>query len=109
MTKIHVVAITVNRCEPCAGDCITMCRFQNFTGIFTCSSVLALHDISNDSARPFLVFHILYVLNHVPVPKKNLHYFLTTIIVCLTQVWQSPFPYLCDKTFEFAIQTWQTP
>ena len=26
-------------------------------------------------------------------------------IVCLTPVWQSLF---CDKTFEFAIQTWQT-
>ena len=30
------------------------------------------------------------------------------IIVCLTQVWQSLFPYFCDKTFEFGIQTWQT-
>ena len=26
-------------------------------------------------------------------------------IVCLPRVWQSLF---CDKTFEFAIQTWQT-
>ena len=30
------------------------------------------------------------------------------IIVCLTQVWQSLLPLFCDKTFEFAIQTWQT-
>ena len=29
-------------------------------------------------------------------------------IVCLTQVWQSLLPLFCDKTFEFAIQTWQT-
>ena len=29
-------------------------------------------------------------------------------IVCLTQVWQSLFPFFCDKTFVFAIQTWQT-
>ena len=29
-------------------------------------------------------------------------------IVCLTRVWQSLFPLFCDKTFEFAIQTWQT-
>ena len=29
-------------------------------------------------------------------------------IVCLTRVWQSPLPQFCDKTFEFAIQTWQT-
>ena len=31
-----------------------------------------------------------------------------TPIVCLTQVWQSLLPLFCDKTFEFAIQTWQT-
>ena len=30
------------------------------------------------------------------------------IIICLTQVWQSLLPLFCDKTFEFAIQTWQT-
>ena len=30
-------------------------------------------------------------------------------IVCLTRVWQSLLPLFCDKTFEFAIQTWQTP
>ena len=30
------------------------------------------------------------------------------VIVCLTQVWQSLLPLFCDKTFEFAIQTWQT-
>ena len=29
-------------------------------------------------------------------------------IVCLTQVWQPLFPLFCDKTFKFAIQTWQT-
>ena len=29
-------------------------------------------------------------------------------IVCLTRVWQSLLPLFCDKTFEFAIQTWQT-
>ena len=29
-------------------------------------------------------------------------------IVCLTRVWQSLFLLFCDKTFEFAIQTWQT-
>ena len=29
-------------------------------------------------------------------------------IVCLTRVWQSLFPLFCVKTFEFAIQTWQT-
>ena len=29
-------------------------------------------------------------------------------IVCLTQVWQSLLPLFWDKTFEFAIQTWQT-
>ena len=29
-------------------------------------------------------------------------------IVSLTQVWQSLFPFFCDKTFEFAIPTWQT-
>ena len=28
-------------------------------------------------------------------------------IVCLTRVWQPLFPLFCDKTFEFAIQTWQ--
>ena len=32
----------------------------------------------------------------------------TIAIVCLTQVWQSLLPLFCDKTFEFAIQTWQT-
>ena len=31
-----------------------------------------------------------------------------TIIVCLTRVWQSLLPLFCDKTFEFAIQNWQT-
>ena len=31
----------------------------------------------------------------------------TLPIVCLTQVWQSLLPLFCDKTFEFAIQTWQ--
>ena len=30
-----------------------------------------------------------------------------TAIVCLTRVWQSLLPLFCDKTFEFAIQTWQ--
>ena len=29
-------------------------------------------------------------------------------IVCLTQVWQSLLPLFCDKSFDFAIQTWQT-
>ena len=29
-------------------------------------------------------------------------------IVCLTRVWQSLLPLFCDKTFGFAIQTWQT-
>ena len=29
-------------------------------------------------------------------------------IVCLTRVWQPPFPFFCDKTFEFDTQTWQT-
>ena len=29
-------------------------------------------------------------------------------IVCLNRVWQPLFPLFCDKTFEFAIQTWQT-
>ena len=29
-------------------------------------------------------------------------------IVCLTRVWQSLYRLFCDKTFEFAIQTWQT-
>ena len=29
-------------------------------------------------------------------------------IVGLTRVWQPLFPLFCDKTFEFAIQTWQT-
>ena len=29
-------------------------------------------------------------------------------IVCLTLVSQSLLPLFCDKTFEFAIQTWQT-
>ena len=33
---------------------------------------------------------------------------ITGAIVCLTRVWQSLFQLLCDKTFEFAIQTWQT-
>ena len=33
---------------------------------------------------------------------------MCTIIVCLTRVWQSLLPLFCDKTFEFAIQTWQT-
>ena len=32
----------------------------------------------------------------------------TETIVCLTRVWQPLFPLFCDKTFEFAIQTWQT-
>ena len=31
-----------------------------------------------------------------------------TTRVCLTRVCQSLFPLFCDKTFEFAIQTWQT-
>ena len=34
-------------------------------------------------------------------------YIITFAIVCLTQVWQSLLPRFCDKTFEFAIQTWQ--
>ena len=29
-------------------------------------------------------------------------------IVCLTRVWQPLFPLFGDKTFAFAIQTWQT-
>ena len=29
-------------------------------------------------------------------------------IVCLTRVWQSRLTLFCDRTFEFAIQTWQT-
>ena len=35
-------------------------------------------------------------------------HFVPLPIVCLTRVWQSLFPLFCDKTFEFAIQTWQT-
>ena len=34
--------------------------------------------------------------------------FTVTAIVCLTRVWQSLLPLFCDKTFQFAIQTWQT-
>ena len=37
-------------------------------------------------------------------PQQN----IVAYIVCLTQVWQSLLPLFCDKTFEFAIQTWQT-
>ena len=33
---------------------------------------------------------------------------LIRTIVCLTRVWQSLLPLFCYKTFEFAIQTWQT-
>ena len=29
-------------------------------------------------------------------------------MVCLTRVWQSLFPLFCDKTIEFAFQTWRT-
>ena len=39
--------------------------------------------------------------------EKSLLRFSATI-VCLTRVWQSLFPLFCDKTFKFAIQTWQT-
>ena len=39
--------------------------------------------------------------------RKNVIYRLGAI-VCLTRVWQSLFPLFCDKTFGFAIQTWQT-
>ena len=34
--------------------------------------------------------------------------YITVTILCLTRIWQSLFPLFCDKTFEFAIQTWQT-
>ena len=34
--------------------------------------------------------------------------YLYGTIVCLTRVWQSLLPLFCDKTFELAIQTWQT-
>ena len=30
-------------------------------------------------------------------------------IVGLTQAWQTIFPFFCNETFEFAVQTWKNP
>ena len=53
---------------------------------------------------------LVKAVHSIQACQWHLHFYLKihTAIVCLTRVWQSLLPLFCDKTFEFAIQTWQT-
>ena len=100
-------------------DCQTRVRQTIDISIFFCSSYTCLinfvggpHSILCSKRIFFLVIccsaGIIPVSAYNPYPGVFSGSFKSLFIVCPTRVWQSLFPLFCDKTFEFAIQTWQT-
>ena len=91
-------------------DCLPKC-IKSYYGLSRYIHVVVLSSIMYNAIWCFVAKMVALVYcrnwsrevgncgNTRPLPRP---------IVCLTQVWQSLLPLFCDKTFEFAIQTWQT-
>ena len=69
---------------------------------YTQSSWLCVIYFTDIFVRQFQYLNLYY-----DGKTKSPLFSFTSVIVCLTQVWQSLFPFFCDKTFEFAMQTCQ--
>ena len=104
---IGTLTVRVYRCGPLYMDA---CRYLSFCE--SCRTAKMCADSNQYMQRlltaPFDLTRIPQDGGHWATSgKQDLSRDLWTI-VCLTQVWQSLLPLFCDKTFEFAIQTWQT-